>query len=162
MNRKILLIVLALAVVLLATPYVGMAHATRPTPVSGDIELVSAFPLSMEPVGKSDNQIWIMALTEHWTGGIDAVGTTEATWMWHKFGGSEIILNIHEKLSFQATMILGDGKSGTFTLELNIEAPNGHWTILSGTGDLANLRGHGELSLATQPYSYTGEVHFDP
>jgi len=161
-NRKVLLIVLALAVVLLTTPYFGVVHAVPPTPVSGEIELVSAVPLSQKPLGKSDNQIWIMALTEHWTGDIDAVGITEAVWVFHNINSPDYSINIHEMLTFQASAILGDSYSGTFIMELNIDTPKGYWTILRGTGDCAHLHGHGTISLATMPYSYKGVVFFAP
>jgi hypothetical protein len=41
---------------------------------------------------------------------------------------------------------------------------NGHWRILKGTGELANLHGQGTWAAVTPPlvYSYEGQVHFDP
>jgi len=148
-----------LAAAVLATPFVVMVHATPSTTVSGTVVLVGVTPVSQTPKGNSDNQVWIMDLTEDWEGGIQGISTTEAVWMLHKFP-YDVSLNVHEKLTFQTATVLG--KSGGLDLELNIEAPKGYWTIIGGTGELANLRGHGTVTLATTPYSYTGEVHFDP
>jgi hypothetical protein len=163
-NRKILLTVLALAAVLLATPCIGMAHATASTTVSGTIEMVMGIPADIKPKGQSDNLVMIMDLTEHWQGGIEGISTTEATWMLHNWvppaGGPDTTLNIHEKLVFQTVTVLDE--TGTIVLKLNIENGNGYWTIISGTGGLANLHGQGTVSLAAMPYTYTGQVHFDP
>lgn len=146
-------------VAMLATPFVLTVQAKPATPVSGTIELVGAIPLSQTPKGGSDNQVWIMDLTEDWEGGITGISTTEAVWMMHRIS-SDLYITVHEKLTFENVMVLG--KSGGLILEVNIEAPKGHWTIIGGTGELTNLRGHGTLTLATAPYSYTGQVHFDP
>ncbi len=161
-NRKIPLTVLTLAVALLAAPYVGIVSAKPSTTVSGTIALVVVVPLGIVPKGKSDNQVMIMDLTEDWQGGIEGISTTIAIWMIHAGlePGVGRGLNVHEKLAFESATVLG--KSGSLLMELDIEAPDGHWTIIGGTGELANLRGHGTLTLATAPYSYTGEVHFEP
>jgi len=157
-NRKALLIVLTLAVVILATPYVGMVYATSSITVSGTIVLVGVIPVEVITKGKSDNQVMIMDLTEDWQGGIEGISTTLAVWIVH--GGYETGLNVHEKLAFETATVMG--KSGSLLLELDIEAPDGHWTIIGGTDELANLHGQGTLSLAAMPYSYTGQVHFAP
>lgn len=158
MNRKILLTFLALSVVLLVTPYIGMVYATSSTTVSGNIVLVGVIPVEVITKGKSDNQVMIMDLTEDWQGGIEGISTTLAVWMIH--GGYETGLNVHEKLAFETATVMG--KSGSLLLELNIKAPDGHWTIIGGTDELANLHGQGTLSLAAMPYTYEGQVHFDP
>jgi len=101
-------------------------------------------------------------LTEDWQGGIKGVSTTLAVWMVHGAIAPGIGrgLNVHEKLAFETATVMG--KSGSLLMELNIEAPDGHWAIIGGTGELANLHGQGTLSLAAMPYSYTGQVHFAP
>jgi hypothetical protein len=162
-KRKILLTVLALAAVLLATPYIGMVHAKPSTTVSGTIVLTSSVPIGGGRAGKSDNLILIMDITEEWDGDIVATGTTQATWIMHNWvdpmGGPDTWFNVHEKLTLDATVL---GASGTLTMELNVAGTEGHWIIIDGTGGLANLRGHGTATLTTVPYSYTGQVHFDP
>ncbi|MDX1813155.1 MAG: hypothetical protein R3319_00010 [Candidatus Bathyarchaeia archaeon] len=163
MNRKILLTVLPFFIVLLVTPYVGMAYAKPSTTVSGTIMLTSVVPLEGRPAGKSDNIIFLFDITEDWSGDIAGTGTTESTWVTHNFvapmGGPDTWFNVYEKLILDATVL---GESGTLTMELIIVGTEGRWTILGGTGGLANLRGHGTATLTTIPYSYTGQVHFDP
>ena len=119
--------------------------------------------LDARPAGKSDNVILTVDLAEDWHGDIEASGTTVATWIVHNaplMTNPDAWLCIHEKLTFQTFTVMG--KSGTVTMELVISGAKGRWTILGGTGDLANLQGQGKLSLEAMPYSYTGQVHFDP
>ena len=130
--------------------------------VSGTIELTSAVPVNSRPAGKSGNVILTMDLTEEWHGDIEATGTTMATWIVHNaplMTNPDAWLNVHEKLTLSATVM---GESGTLTMELSIAGSKGHWTIIGGTGGLANLRGQGTLSLETMPYSYAGQVYFSP
>jgi hypothetical protein len=163
-NRKVLVMAVALmAVAMLATPMVGMVQAKPSTTVSGTIVLTSVVPIGGRPAGKSDNLILIMDITEEWDGDIVATGTTEATWIMHNWvdpmGGPDTWFNVREKLTLSATVL---GASGTLTMELNLAGTEGHWIIIDGTEGLANLRGHGTATLTTMPYSYTGQVHFDP
>lgn len=37
----------------------------------------------------------------------------------------------------------------------------GHWVITGGTGDLANVHGHGTLEGPSGAVSYEGQIHFD-
>jgi hypothetical protein len=163
LTRKSLFIVLSLAAVLLAIPYIGMAHAKPFTTVSGTIMLTSVAPLEGRPAGKSDNIIFLFDITEEWSGDIAGTGTTESTWVTHNWvapmGGPDTWFNVYEKLILDATVL---GEMGTLTMELIIVGTEGRWTILGGTGGLANLHGHGTATLTTTPYSYTGQVHFDP
>ena len=163
MNKKVLVVAVAcLAVAMLALP-MSVAAATTPTPVSGTIALTSLVPLEAKPAGKSDNIIFLFDITEEWDGDIVATGTTESTWVTHNWvgpmGGPDTWFNVHEKLILDGTVL---GESGTLTMELIIVGTEGRWTILGGTGELANLHGHGTVTLTTTPYSYTGKVHFDP
>ena len=163
LKKKILVAVSALAIVLLATPFIGMVCAKPPTTVSGTIELTSYAVLEARPAGNSDNVILKVDLAEDWHGDIEASGTTVATWIIHNaplLVNPDAWLNIHEKLTFQTFTVMG--KSGTVTMELVISKGKGSWTILGGTGELANLHGHGKLTLETTPYTYTGQVHFSP
>jgi hypothetical protein len=64
------------------------------------------------------------------------------------------------------------GVSGSFTMKLeatgygrigNPLVLEGQWTIISGSGGLTNLHGHGTWhSLGTQLNAYEGQAHFDP
>jgi hypothetical protein len=63
------------------------------------------------------------------------------------------------------------GRSGTYILRFEGKSVNGYeqgtWVYLSGTGDLANLHGHGTIEGTSTPDgrslgTYSGEFHFDP
>jgi hypothetical protein len=163
-NRRILMIVLVLAVVLLATPYIGMVQATPSTPVSGTIEFTSVAPAGPPlTAGESDNVIRMFNIIEEWSGGIAGTGNTEAKWIIHNaplFTNPDAWVIAHAIITFSDVTILG--LSGTLTIELVISGTDGHWTIMEGTGELANVHGQGTGSTATEPYTYTGLVHFDP
>ena len=172
MNKKVLLTVLALAGVLLAIPYIGMARATPSTAVSGALIVTGYVPLETLPRGGSDNVIWKVLLTVEFTGDISGTATYEALWMLHNFvppdGGPDLAVNIREKITFETVTVLG--KSGSLTLEANLCSARPPskvwlWTILGGTGELANLNGHGTWA-PEEPGDlvefYEGQVHFDP
>jgi hypothetical protein len=161
-NSKVL--VLALAMVMLALP-MSAVSASKPIHVEGTIELISAVPMDVRASGNSDNLIITMGITEQWYGSIEGVSEPfEAIWVTHNWvdpmGGPDTWFNVHEKFTFDTVTILG--RSGSLTMELNIQGATGHWVILSGTGELAGLHGKGTGSLLTLPYSYSGQVHFDP
>lgn len=164
MNRRILLIVLALAVVLLATPYIGMVHAEPPTPVSGTIEFTTVVPAGPPKVaGKSDNVVRMFNIVEVWSGDIAGTGTTEAKWTVHNaplIGNPDAWVIAHAIITFSDVTVLS--ASGTLTIELVLSGTEGHWTIMEGTGGLTNIHGQGTGSTATEPFTYTGLVHFDP
>ncbi len=166
LRRKIIgIFVVFLMLAMLATPLVGMACAKPSTTVSGTIAVTGALPLEEKTSGKSDNTILKIELSEEWMG--DIAGLSDAfvaTWIIKNWvppmGGPETWLNIHEKITFPEATVLD--QSGSLTLEINIEKGNGHWVVLTGTGELEDLQGQGTLSLQTQPYSYSGQVHFSP
>ena len=161
MNRRILMIVLALAVVLLATPYIGMVHAKPPTPVSGTIEFTSVVPAGPPKVaGKSDNRIVMFNIIEVWSGDIEGTGTAEAKWIVHNapLTNPDAWVNAHAIISFSDVTVLG--MSGSLTIKLSLSGTEGQWTIMEGTGGLANVHGEGAASTVTM--MYTGQVHFDP
>ena len=172
MNRKTVFAVLALTAVLLAIPYIGMASAMPSTTVSGAIMVTGYVPLEILPKGKSDNVIMKVLLTVEFTGDISGTATYEAFWMLHNFvppdGGPDIATNMHEKITFETVTVLG--RSGSLTLEANLcskRSPNRgwHWTILGGTGELANLHGHGMWAPEVPGdlvEFYEGQVHFAP
>lgn len=172
MNRKILLTILGLAVVLLAAPYIGMAHACRATPsatVNGTIAVLSEDQLKTIQLNDG-NQLYIFAVTEHWIGDIDAIGsTTKSIWLTHDLvlpltapPPPDFTIDIYEILTFQGSVL---GKSGTFAmavyLHFSMTEAYGKWVILGGTGGLAHLRGQGTIASPAQfSYTYTGQVHF--
>ncbi len=175
MNKKILSITLALCAILLAIPNVLTAFANPSTYVSGTqlLNLITGVTvLDQSPAGKSDNLKLTTSITDTWTGDIAGTTTYESTWIVHDYdpgpppGGTP---NIHETIFFSTVSVLG--KSGSLELVVNLGGSKGvfRWTILSGTGELANLHGNG-IYYSTglidqnlnQVYAYEGQVHFDP
>ena len=163
MKKKILSVFISLLVIVLLILTMSVVFAAKPIPVSGTIILTSYTMLNAKPSGNSDNVILTMGLTEEWHGDIEASGTTVATWIVKNkplMTNPDAWLNVHEKLTFQTFTVTG--LSGTVTMQLVISKTKGSWTILSGTGELANIRGQGKISMETTPYTYTGQIHFDP
>ena len=168
MNRKVLVIAVALmAIVMLATPLVGMAYAKKPTFVSGEQMIIGYTPISDVPKGKSDNVVSTAMLEVAWTGDIEGVAEYEGILMLHNWvpplGGPDTTVNIHEKIHFEAVTVLG--KTGSLTLAVCLGGSKGvfRWTIIDGTGELANLHGNGIYYVIEAPfYDYEGHVHFDP
>jgi hypothetical protein len=172
MNRKILLTVLALAAVLLAVPYIGMAHATTYTTINGTITVgPETAPLKTIPLGDG-NYLYIFAITEYWTGDIVGAGSTTASyWFAHDIFITatsytllpDFTLNIFEVLTFHGTVL---GQTGTWetAVYLHFDATHiyGNWVILGGRGGLAHLHGQGTISAPNYPvsYEYTGQVYF--
>lgn len=142
----------------------SVAVATNPTLVSGTAEVTGGVMLTAKPAGNSDNIIATMDIAEDWHGDIEASGTTISTWIVHDGPiiptNLDLWASVHEKITFQTFTVMG--KSGTVTMEVILTKSKGTWTILSGTGELANLKGQGKLSLDVMPFTYTGQVHFNP
>jgi hypothetical protein len=163
LKRKILLTVLALALVLLATPYIGNAYAKPPEAVAGEIVLTSVvLSEPPRPAGESDNTILRLDILEEWSGDIEGTATTEASWIVHNspYTNPDAWVNVHAIITFSDVTVLD--RSGTLTIKIDVEGTEAHWTIMGGTGELANVRGQGKGSIATEPFTYTGLVHFDP
>jgi hypothetical protein len=164
MNKKVLgIAVVLMAVAMLATPLVGMVYAKPPTLVSGDQTVTGYEPIADVPKGKSGNVLSTAMMEVTWTGDIAGVATYEGILMVHN---DPVPINIHEKIFFPTVTVLD--KSGSLTLQVSANLGRGQdvfrWTIIDGTGELANLHGNGiyYLDLATGIYHYEGQVHFDP
>jgi hypothetical protein len=167
-KRKTIFAVVALTAVLLAIPYIGMAHAKPSTAVSGAIYITGYAPLEILTKGQSGNVVMKVMLTVAFLGDISGTATYEAFWMIRNDGELVTGANMHEKIAFETASVLG--KSGSLTLEANMGSnrPSDaawHWTILGGTGELANLHGHGTWA-PENPGDvvefYEGQVHFNP
>ena len=143
-----------------------MAYATRPTAVSGTIVFDSVDPAGPPKVaGKSDNRIRMFTIVETWSGDIEGTGTAEARWTIHNaplFVNPDAWVNAYAIITFSDVTVLG--RSGSLTIKLVMAKAEGagHWTIMKGTGELANIHGQGKGSIATDPFTYTGLVSFDP
>jgi hypothetical protein len=166
MKKKIILTVLALTTVLFSTQYFGAIAAKPSTPVSGTIEFISVIPAGPPKVaGKSDNRMIIMDIIEEWSGDIIGIAIAKATWIVHNaplYTNPDGWLNVHAIIICEDATVLG--KSGGLTIKLRVAGAgaNCQWTILGGTGDLTNVHGQGTASMDTEPFEYTGHVHFDP
>jgi hypothetical protein len=163
-KRKLLEItVFLLTVAMLATPLVGMVNAKPPTLVSGEQSVTGYTPIADVPRGKSANVLSTAMLEVTWTGDIDGVATYEGILMVHNI---PVPINIHEKIFFPTVTV--NGESGSLTMQVSANLGRGQdvfrWTIIDGTGELANVHGNGiyYLDLATGIYYYEGQVHFDP
>ena len=170
MNRKILLIGLALAAVLMATPYVGMAHAcTTSQPVNGVYFPTGVFSSLKITTVSAKLQIWDVVAPMAWSGGISGAGNYVGRWYVYNHDSPDMKIYGVGEWTLSATV---DGKAGTLKIigiSVSTETTtNGCWTIICGTGGLAHLHGGGTYSedLTIMPplpaYPYTGQVHFDP
>ena len=161
MNRKILFTFFTL--VLLSIPFIGPGYTKPSETVSGTIELTSVVPAKPPKVaGQSVNRIIIMNILEEWSGDISGTATAKATWIVHNapLFSPDAWLNVHAIITFSDATVLG--VSGGLTIRLCVTGTDCYWTIIKGTGDLANVHGQGTGSTATEPFTYMGNVHFDP
>lgn len=167
MRAKISRLIFALTITLLLTAYVDTISASTPTPINGDITVISSGPPDLKFAGKSENAVVKFSINDGWTGSIEGVGTGLSTWNCH--GIPQVTpgwsINIYEKIVFSDAKV--QGQLGSLTMEVNlysdVDGTSGHWTIIGGTDELANLHGQGTiLQVAPYAYTYSGQVHFDP
>ena len=103
-----------------------------------------------------------------WTGTFQGVSTEDGRVVIHRSGA----WSFNAIVSFDGEV---DGKSGTLTMSVGGDRPfgvtdwEGRWVILSGTGELATLRGQGTWWGPGSPgpgelgdIYYAGKVHFEP
>ncbi len=151
-------VVLALAALALAP---ATAYASSPTEVSATYVLTSAVNLDVRQAG--DNLILRQIETGILEGDITGPFTFER----------KIVIHSDGQLETEGFVTFGpgsvSGRSGSMTWRLVVTgsattgAIQGRWTILSGTGDLANLRGQGTLEgIAFLAGTISAQVHFDP
>ena len=152
-----LLILIALATLVL-TPII--AYASPPTEMSGTYTFIHTSILDIRQAG--GNTIIKDVTNQDLDGDIIGSAIFERTLILHSSG----------KYNIQGidtiTASVGD-RSGTLTLRITgtgdmiAGTVQGKWTILSGTGELANLRGQGVLTgVSNVAGSYSGQIHFDP
>jgi len=156
-NKKVLVIVLALAAAMLALP-ISVVSATKPIPVEGTFFPTGIPSIEMRQAGNSDNIIFDVSGPQTWTGSIVGSGSGEGRWVVHKASDPD---SGHATTRNVLTLdVVFDGKAGTLT----IIGDQGNWRIISGTGELANLRGQGTTFVIVDMLlmGYEGQVHFDP
>jgi len=136
--RKMLSAALLMCMVALLTLLIPAGYATKPIPVSGNVDY------NFEPTGmrEADGNMFLYAIEyENWTGAFE--GKAEAVFRVEMFRSG--FWNVWLRSTFDGTV---NSKSGTAVIQLVGKKPEGEdwygqWVILSGTGELADLRGRG-------------------
>jgi hypothetical protein len=146
---------------LLPTLLIVAVHATPPEAVSG------YFDYTFEVTGsrEADGNVFIYAKEwEVWVGSFK--GTAESVFRVEMFSAG--FWNVWLRSTFAGWV---NGEYGELTIQLVGKKPAagdwyGQWVILSGTGDLANLHGHGTwwgpgFGAAGPDIFYAGNMHFN-
>ena len=166
-------IFIALAAALLLSMSMSVAYATQPTQVTWTSVTVGLSVQGGNVAGESDNRFLTLSITSVFTGDIAGIMTSDSRWIIHNWVTGVPLLqqpgpvNIHAVDYISTTF---QGKSGTLAILVNhvyypsLGSSEGTWVIISGTGELANLHGHGTTSNppGPGPTTWTGQVHFDP
>jgi hypothetical protein len=164
--EKMLMTLLTLSVILsmLSVP----ALAESPTAASGDWYYMP----SIVSVRVAGGNTFIESTEEGiWTGTFEGESREAGHVARHRSG----FVSFRATVSFDDVTV--DGKSGTLQMRVVGEKPDassdwqGKWVILSGTGELATLRGHGTwwgpgynplLPDEWGEIHYGGQIHFEP
>jgi len=163
MRKMLFATLVACMLALLSILSIPSALASKPTTVSGTVTYYP-YPTS-EPRVAGGNTFLEGAETADWSG--DFSGTSFDTWtvLMHSTGVWSIPGGVH--VSFTGT---AGGMSGTLEILLIGKGPvdtsgaphwTGHWVVLSGTGDLANLDGNGDWWGIGTSLGYSGQIQFD-
>lgn len=180
MNRKILLTVLALAAVLVATPYIGMTLATPLTPILFENHGLGFGELEYRQAGNN----WVSEASSYGVVTGDIVGeySGNAHWIYHNWVGpyedpfmlTVELVNGHVLVTFDVIEVMGMEKEGTLKLRFNDVFGDefaGTWVILGGTGELKDLHGQGtwhveyiivDGQIVGGYQVFEGYAHFDP
>jgi hypothetical protein len=134
--------------------------------VSGQLFIWGGGDVVPTPAGVSGNVILVVTGNDvEWTDdlagdGLAGTGTANGHFLVHNYGTPDGWFSARNIHTLEAEV---DGQSGTLTI-ISAGTTQGHWRILKGTGELANLHGQGTWETVTAPvlYSYEGRVHFDP
>ena len=155
-------------VALLSTLWMPVVHATRPTTGSGWFDQLIPEEGGEVRVAGGNTIVHV------WGGGGTLFGIFEGIWIhdeWmvvHPSGKATLhgVWDTPEGVTFNGVY------SGTVhvrywgTVNLATGVFQGKWVILSGTGDLANLRGQGTVwfdpAIDPNYVHYTVQYHFDP
>ena len=166
--RKMLLIPLILCMVaLLPTLWMPTVHATPPKEGSGTFD--SSIEDTVDYYFPGGNVIM-----HSYGGGGELFGILEGRWIhdeWAVIHPSGIMTLTGVWDTPDGVTLNDDGESyfGNIhvrywgTVDMATEVFEGQWVILSGTGELANLRGHGTVGSDPAIGAYSTFVyHFDP
>jgi hypothetical protein len=164
--RKMLLVSLILcAVALLSTLWIHAVHATTPIPTEGYFD----YTYTITGTKVADGNLFIYATEDEiWVG--DLAGTSQAAFRVEIF--TEGFWNVWLRSTFTGTV---QDKSGTMVIQLVGKRTmwdserfwwSGQWVIISGTGELENLRGQGTwwgpgFGAVGPDIFYSGQIHFN-
>lgn len=150
-----------MAVAMLAVA-LSAVYATKPMLVQGTFFPAGMGTLVTNQPGNSANLVYIISdAPQTWTGSFAGSGVAQIHWNIIK-AGDEDAPGHHMSGKSRFTLdVVYDGKEGTLT----IKGDHANWRIISGTGELANLRGQGTISVVNEQamvFGYEGKVHFEP
>jgi hypothetical protein len=156
-----------LSATLMACSLALLSFASMPsTAVSGPMTVsgaVTYYPYVISSWTAGDNTFIEGAETADWYGSFD--GTSFDTWIvcahgagfWSLPGGVHVSFTGYACGVWGTLEILLVGKG---TIVDNVPHWTGHWVILSGTGDLANLEGSGDWWGVGTSLEYSGHAEF--
>lgn len=156
MNKKILGVFGSLLVVAMLAVPISAVYATKSMPVEGTFFPTPGSAFETRPAGKSDNLFVEIEGPHAWTGSFEGTSWSEGRWNVHRYDTPDVWMVVSVTFTLDVEY---DGLTGTLTIKFN----RGNWRIISGTGDLANLRGQGTTyGVSEWVMGYEGQVHFDP
>ena len=161
MRKKISVLVLCF-ITLLSALLIPLIHATRAIQVSGEWTYTPR-PISMR--WANSNQIVDGEEDSLWTGAFDGISYDTFTVVKHDAlpdPNSPRFVNGIGVINFEGTV---EGKMGTLVIKFVGKKTGewyGTWVILSGTGELENLRGQGTWYGPSRDLDYEGKIHFEP
>ncbi len=160
--RRIFSAVLVVGIVaLFPTLSISAVRAGPPAAVEGSFD----YTFNVTDVREADGNRFVYAAEDEvWIGAFQ--GTSKAVFRVEMFSSG--FWNVWLRSSFTGTVM---DESGTMVIQLVGRRPEsgywqGQWVILSGTGDLANLRGEGTwggpgFGAVGPDISYSGQIHFE-
>jgi hypothetical protein len=164
--RKLSLTLLAALMILVASALAMPVQAGPPTPAEG-LWQYQPFILDVKEAGC--NTFLTTFENGMWTGTFEGTSTEDGKVVIHCSGA----WSFNAIVSFSEVTV--DGREGTLRMSVGGGRPDGDsewegkWVILSGTGELATLRGQGiwwgpgapDVGVWGDIY-YSGQIHFEP
>jgi hypothetical protein len=162
MKKKISALLMC-SVVILSALILPVIHATKSMPVQGEWTYV---PTMLSVKQADGNQICEGEEDSIWTGTFSGTSYDTFTVIKHDaVPGPPSFVNVIGVINFEGSV---EGKEGTLVIKFVGKKTGeplmwyGTWVILSGTGELENLRGRGTWFGPSMDLDYAGKIHFDP
>lgn len=166
MNKKIIGVFISIfvfAVLTLPVPNVCAKKPDKFVDVEGTFFPTGAPSMEVMVAGNSDNQIVYVLMPQMWTGDISGTGIVEPRWVMHNFDDAENTwVNVMAVITLTGEVACA---TGTVTIKFSsVSSRGGHWRIIDGTGELANVHGQGTLFATAEAmvFGYEGVIHFNP